>query len=121
VTSFDFEISAKDLAGAEHVTRVGRQLVAAFVRQARKEKITKAELARRLDLDKASISRMLRGNANLTLRSVGELCWAMGVRPDLTIVDDHEALNRSNEARIQVAPSVRLASLQTHQMQVRAQ
>ena len=121
MTSFDFEISEKDLAGAEHVSRVGRQLVSAFVRKARSEKISKAELARRLDLDKASITRMLRGDANLTLRSVGELSWAMGVRPDVTIMDQHELLSRSNEAQIRVVPSARLASLQTLQIQVHAQ
>jgi transcriptional regulator with XRE-family HTH domain len=120
MTSFDFDVPEKDMAGAEHVMRVGRRLVAAFVRKAREEHITKAELARRLDLDKASVSRMLRGNANLTLRSVGELCWALGVSPD-QISEDLPAVERQNMPRIDVTSPAGTATYSPQRVQVFAQ
>jgi len=121
MTSFDFDISEKDLAGADYITRVGRQLVAAFVRKARKDKITKAELARRLDLDKATVTRMLRGNANLTVRSIGELCWAMDVRPDFIVRDDPQPVERANQPRVLVTPAVSSTALPQKRFQVMAQ
>lgn len=121
MTLFDFDLSEKDMAGADHVMRVGRQLVAAFVRKAREDKITKSELARRLDLDKAGISRMLSGNANLTLRSVGELCWAIGVRPELKLVDEEQPADRSNLAQVKIAPANQPAMLSAHRVRVTAQ
>lgn len=81
MNSFEFEVSEKELAGAEMIELVSRQLIAALVQQGKSTGMTKAKLAAMLEVDKSTISRMLRGNANLTLRSVGELCWAMDVEP----------------------------------------
>lgn len=84
MTSFDFEISEKDRAGADFVQKAGRRLQEVFVRKCQDEKLTKVEVARRLDVDKSTVSKMLSGNANLTLRTLGELCWALDVdEPDI--------------------------------------
>jgi predicted XRE-type DNA-binding protein len=83
VTSFDFDISEQELAGAQHITAMGRRLIAAFLHKMRTEKLTKAKIAERLGVDKAYISRLLRGDANMTLRTEGELYWAMGYEPCL--------------------------------------
>jgi Helix-turn-helix len=69
MSSFDFDVPEKDVAGAEHISTVSRQLIAAFVRKSRADKITKAALAEKLGLDKSTVGRMLRGNSNLTLRT----------------------------------------------------
>lgn len=87
MSSFEFDVSEKDAAGSEHISKVSRQLIAAFVRKSRAERITKAALADKLGLDKSTVGRMLRGNSNLTLRSVGELCWALNVQPDFVCKD----------------------------------
>lgn len=81
MTSFDFEISEKELAGAQHITAMSRRLIAAFIQKMRTEKLTKRQVAERLGVNKAVISRLLRGDANMTLRSEGELYWAMGYEP----------------------------------------
>jgi DNA-binding Xre family transcriptional regulator len=86
-----------------------------------KEKITKVELARRLDLDKASVTRMLRGNANLTVRSIGELCWAMGVRPDFIVRDDPQPAEHANLPRVHVMPAVVNSARSQNRFQVTAQ
>lgn len=119
--SFDFDLPEKDMAGADHVARVGRKLVAAFVRKARQDGLTKAELARRLNLDKAMISRMLQGNANLTLRSVGELCWAIGVRPELNLIDDADLGNQAGAATLHVVIASKPAVQKKQSLMVTAQ
>jgi transcriptional regulator with XRE-family HTH domain len=42
------------------------------------------DLAARLDLGEARVSRLLKGDANTTLRSVADLGWALGYRFVLT-------------------------------------
>lgn len=81
MNSFDFDVPQKDIDGAAHILRVGRHLIAAFMRKRKNEGLTKSEVARRLGVDKAVVSRMLSGNANLSLRTVGELCGAMDLQP----------------------------------------
>ncbi len=98
MTSFDFDISEKELAGAEHIIRVSRRLISVFLKKVTAEKFTKAELARRLETNKAHVSRMLRGDANLTLRTIGEICWAMDVDPD-TLDDLDKGPRLSNTHR----------------------
>ena len=85
MTSFSFDISEKDLAGAQFISKASRRLIAAFVQKMRTEKLTKQQIADLLEVDKSTVSRMLRGNSNLTLRTIGELAWAMDVDPDLAL------------------------------------
>lgn len=87
MTSFEFEICEKDLAGAEHITDVNREIVSAFVRHCKDNGITKSMLADRLGVNKSVVTKMLSGKSNLTLRSVGELCWAIDVKPEFRAVD----------------------------------
>jgi hypothetical protein len=78
---FDLDISDKDLAGAMNISRRNRELIALYLDAVRTRKLTKIELARRLGVDRSVVSRMLKGSANLTFRTEGELLWAMGVDP----------------------------------------
>lgn len=87
MTFFDLDISEKDLAAATYVTRLQRHLIRQFIRKGRAQKVTKAEIARKLEVDKSTVSRMLNGNANLTARTVGELCWALGLEPVFSTID----------------------------------
>jgi plasmid maintenance system antidote protein VapI len=100
MNSFEFDVSEKEIAGAEHVSRVGRLLVAAFVRKCRNEGITKKALADRLGVDKSVISRMLSGHANLTLKSVGELVWALDHDIEVAVAPVFD--EQANVARILV-------------------
>lgn len=117
--SFDFDLSEKEVAGSTAIMRFGRKLAGAFARKARTEKLTQAEIAARLEVDKAVVSRMLAGNANLTLRSFGELCWAMGVQPEIVLVPDGAAGQRPNITPVlQVVPFNRPSNLTGQGLQV---
>lgn len=101
MTSFEFDISQKDLAGAQFISKVGRRLISAFVKRMRDEKITKKQLADLLEVDKSTVSRMLRGDANLTARTIGEISWALDIMPDLSLSFPDD--DRSN-IRITIVP-----------------
>jgi plasmid maintenance system antidote protein VapI len=106
VTSFSFDISEKDLAGAQFISKASRRLIAAFVQKMRTEKLTKQQIADLLDVDKSTVSRMLRGNSNLTLRTIGELAWAMDVDPDLALQPfDKRMVNQPMSVAISVVHS----------------
>jgi predicted XRE-type DNA-binding protein len=106
VTSFSFDISQKDLAGAQFISKASRRLIAAFVQKMRTEKLTKQQIAELLDVDKSTVSRMLRGNSNLTLRTIGELAWAMDLDPDLALKPfDERMVNQPMSVAISVVHS----------------
>jgi transcriptional regulator with XRE-family HTH domain len=46
-------------------------------------KLSQRELARRLGISESRISQVLAGGENLTLKSISDLGWAMGVRFEL--------------------------------------
>lgn len=48
--------------------------------------LTQRELARRLEVSEARVSRLLNGRENLTLRTIADLGWATGLRFDLVAV-----------------------------------
>jgi len=103
---YDLDASEKELAGADYLARVQRELIFAFLRKAKAQNLTKAKLARELGVEKSTISRLLSGKANLTSRTIGELCWALDVDPRFAALDfpDH----RTNA--LQAAPPARVAA-----------
>jgi transcriptional regulator with XRE-family HTH domain len=48
--------------------------------------ISQRELARRLDLDEARLSRILSGRTNVTLKTIADLGWALGLRFSLAAI-----------------------------------
>lgn len=84
MTFFDFEIDEKDLASAKFIGETRRGLVAALI-EAKKEnpQMCQAEICRLIGMDKAVLSRMLKGNSNITLRTIGEVAWALGLEPEV--------------------------------------
>ncbi|UWQ14589.1 helix-turn-helix transcriptional regulator [Aliiroseovarius sp. M344] len=80
--SFEFSISPKDKASAEFMTRVHGVLAREVVNAAKSKKISRSDIARLLEVDRSVVTRALDGKANLTLRTISELCWALGVVPE---------------------------------------
>lgn len=76
--SFQFEIDEQSACAARFISRVRNELVDAFLTEKNERGLTQNEIAERLGVSPSMISRQLSGEANLTLRSVAELAWAMG-------------------------------------------
>jgi hypothetical protein len=76
MTSYRIKISPKDRAVGRFINRVVKELQKAFAEEKAESKLTQQAVAERLGVGRSSVNKMLVGR-NLTLRSVGELAWAL--------------------------------------------
>jgi len=91
--SYELRIDPKKRAASRFIGKVRKALVAAAIEEKQTSGMTQKDLAEAIDVHRSVITRMLKGESNLTLRSVGELAWALGWDPDFTlkrrVVADH--------------------------------
>lgn len=76
--SFQFEIDEQSECATRFISRVRGELVDALLAEKAERGLTQNDIAERLNVSPSMISRQLSGEANLTLRSVAELAWALG-------------------------------------------
>lgn len=89
--SFRIGLKAKDVAAARFVQVIQEAIVAAFLKRQKDSKLKKADIARRLEVDRAQISRWLGSPADMTLKSAGYMVWALGGRFKVSIELEGEA------------------------------
>jgi ribosome-binding protein aMBF1 (putative translation factor) len=77
VTLFHFEIGDRARKTGRFIGRVRHELVRALSEKRAKERVTQQALAEKLGVHRSLINRQLSGEANLTLRSLADLAWAM--------------------------------------------
>lgn len=94
--SYELKISEKDRAAGRFIGAVRKALLLAALDEKEASGITQHSIAKKLDVNRSVINRLLRGDANLTLRSVGELAWALGRRPSFELRDPHVAAKNAN-------------------------
>lgn len=87
MTVFELGIDERESAGADAIDIVNRRILAILMKRLKAKKITKAKLADKLELHKSDVSRLLRGNQNLTSRKIGEILWALDCDFDIAIRD----------------------------------
>lgn len=100
--SFEFEIDPKEAASAEFMTRVHRILLREMMKAAKVHRISRADVARILEVDKSVVSRALNGKSNLTIRTISDLLWAIGSEPefDACPIADEIGCNVPTERKI---------------------
>jgi ribosome-binding protein aMBF1 (putative translation factor) len=76
MTFFRFDIDARSRTAGRLIGRIRRELLKAITDEKRAG-LTQQELARRLESDRSSINRQLSGEAEITLRSLADLAWAL--------------------------------------------
>jgi transcriptional regulator with XRE-family HTH domain len=76
MTFFRFDINARSRTAGRLMGRVRRELLRA-VTEEKQAGLTQQELARRLQSGRSSINRQLSGEAEITLRSLADLAWAL--------------------------------------------
>src|SRR5689334_12331389 len=76
MTFFRFDIQARSRKAARLMGRVRRELLKAVMEE-RSDGLTQQELALRLQAQRATINRQLSGEAEITLRGLAELAWAL--------------------------------------------
>ena len=76
MTFFRFDIGARSRTAGRLMGRVRRELLRA-VTEEKQAGLTQQELARRLESGRSNINRQLSGEAEITLRSLADLAWAL--------------------------------------------
>ena len=79
--SYELKIDAKDRAAGRFIGRVRKALVLAALDEKQRSGISQQSIADKLGVNRSVINRLLREDANLTLRSVAELAWTLGLKP----------------------------------------
>jgi len=83
--SYELKIDPKKRAASRFIGKVRKALVSAAIDEKGMSGINQQKLAAALGVNRSMITRMLKGESNLTLRSVGELAWALGWEPEFTL------------------------------------
>lgn len=100
--SYELKIKPKDRASGRFIGRVRKNLIDALIEEKKLSGINQQKLASALGVNRSVINRMLKGEANLTIRSIGEIAWAMGWEPELVLTRKNK-VGESNH----IAPSQR--------------
>jgi len=91
------------------IVEVAEKLVEMLVR----ENVSRTELGRRLGKSKGFISQILAGDKNLTLRTIADVCDALGYRPHLDTARDFVVQHHLFERRaVPQAPRLKEAVMQ---------
>src|SRR5262249_48381300 len=72
-----FDINARSRFGGRLIGRIRRELLRAVMEE-KAAGMTQQELARRLKAHRSDVNRQLSGEAEITLRSLADLAWALG-------------------------------------------
>lgn len=75
--SFQFDIGSRARNAGRFIGRVRNELLRALSERKEEGKLSQQALAKKLDVHRSLINRQLSGEANLTLRSLADLAWAM--------------------------------------------
>lgn len=102
--SFSFGRNEKDRAATRFMAHLHASLAHAAVAVKGKTGLTQRKLADDLSMDKAAVSRILSGRGNPTARTIGELCWALGVEPELVLHPRGYEKNHASLAPVSAAP-----------------
>jgi transcriptional regulator with XRE-family HTH domain len=76
MTFFRFDIDARSRTAGRFIGRVRRELLKAITEE-KGAGLTQQELARRIESHRSNINRQLSGEADITLRSLADLAWAL--------------------------------------------
>lgn len=83
--SYKAAFSRKDRIASRFLAQAHAAISKAAQEARDNDRITQVKISRELDVDKSTISRILKGVGNPTLRTVGELSAALGYRPELVL------------------------------------
>jgi predicted XRE-type DNA-binding protein len=75
--SYELKISPRDRAASRFIGKVRKELMLAAIQEKKESGISQASIAAKLGVNRSVVNRLLRGTANLTLRSVAEIAWAL--------------------------------------------
>lgn len=108
--SYQIKFDPRALLFAELAQDVRDVIVDTINERIEREGLTKATLAEKMGVNKSVVTRSLRGDQNLTLRTIADLCWALGVRPVFSVEPADEDMTLARTAATAVNGRARLKS-----------
>jgi transcriptional regulator with XRE-family HTH domain len=85
MTLFQTGITPSRRIAARFVTGVRRSIQKALAEEGKKSGTTQSDIARAIGVHRSVVNRELRGQKDLTLGRVAELCWALGRTPSFSM------------------------------------
>lgn len=85
--SYKMKISKLDRATGRFKGRVHRALMKAVIAAKNERGMTQSQIAELMGVDKSAVSRILNGRGNLTLKTIGDISWVLGLRPEISFVE----------------------------------
>jgi hypothetical protein len=96
MTSYKVDIGEKARAGSRFLADVRDEIQRAFFTQKRRQQgLTQQAIAKKLGVNRSLVNRQVMGLENLTVRSIGELLWAIGWEPMFKAQDPMEDFGRN--------------------------
>lgn len=83
--SFQIKMDAKARASARFFARVVEELQKAMTEERAGSKLTQQKVATALGVNRSVVNRRLLGRDNLTVKTIGELAWALGRVPTFSL------------------------------------
>lgn len=85
MTSFHFDIGSRARNAGRFISRVQGELLRALAERKKESRFSQQSLANKLEVHRSLVNRQLTGEANLTLRSLADLAWAMDLEIELEL------------------------------------
>jgi plasmid maintenance system antidote protein VapI len=82
---FELDIDPKESAVGRFIGSVRKVLLRVALAEKESNAVTQQSIANKLGVNRSVVNRLLKGEANLTLRSVAEIAWALGYRAEITL------------------------------------
>jgi transcriptional regulator with XRE-family HTH domain len=75
--SFLLKLDPRQRKAGRFIGRVRDEIIKAFFDEKKARGLTQEQVARALEINRSQINRILKGDENLTLRTVADLAWAL--------------------------------------------
>ncbi len=89
--SYELKISEKDRVAGRFISSVRKSLFMAVFDHNGRSRMSQQFVANKLGVHRSAINRILRGDRNLTLRSAAEIAWALGYKPNFSLIPEYTA------------------------------
>ena len=86
MTSLVYDIGERPRKVSRFISHVRSELQRALINEKKSQKLTQQAIAKMLGVNRSVINRQFIGIENLTLRSVGDLAWALGYDLDFRLI-----------------------------------
>lgn len=102
--SFKLGLNPRDKASGRFISKTHRALSNAAALQMQRNSVSQKDIAAQLDLDKSTVSKTLNGEANLTLKTISDFSWALGMRPEINFIPINPQFDQGTNWSIQARP-----------------